>query len=97
MQEKLKQTELERESLGEEVTALREEISVKKTDSEREARKKDRLEKEMKELKQTLETRQFELKQKQTEAQSRPFHDFPVLDVPCRSSNARKLRQGWSR
>lgn len=67
-QEKLKQLELERDALDEEVRSLRQEIALKKTESERETRKKDRLEKEMKEVKQTLETRQFEVKQKQTQA-----------------------------
>lgn len=54
--------------MDEELRCFREEMAVKRLESERESRKKDRLEKEMKEIKQTLETRQFEIKQKQTQA-----------------------------
>jgi DNA-binding IclR family transcriptional regulator len=40
-------------------------VAGKKADSEREMRKKERMEKEMKELKQTLENRAHEIKAKQ--------------------------------
>lgn len=50
------------------ISQTRDRVNSKKAEAEREARKKERMEKEMKELKQSLETRQFELKQKQAQA-----------------------------
>ena len=77
MQETLKKAEAERDSFHDEMVSLRKEIAQKTTESEREARKKDRLEKEMKDVKQTLETRQFEIKQKQAQV---TFTRLSILD-----------------
>lgn len=67
MQEKLRQSELDKLQLETDITQIRDQINYRKSEAEREARKKERMEKEMKELKQSLESRQFEIKQKQAQ------------------------------
>lgn len=51
--------------LEQDTMQLRDQINAKKSEAERESRKKERMEKEMKELKQSIEQRQLELKEKQ--------------------------------
>ncbi|KAL6745341.1 hypothetical protein V8C86DRAFT_2981251 [Haematococcus lacustris] len=64
-QEKLRTAENGKLSLESDISALRELVAEKKMEAEREARKKERMEKEMKELRVSLEARQSEIKAKQ--------------------------------
>mmetsp|Transcript_23941 Transcript_23941/g.66472 ORF Transcript_23941/g.66472 Transcript_23941/m.66472 type:complete len:870 (+) Transcript_23941:229-2838(+) len=64
-QEKLRSAETEKLTLEGEIQALKDASGAMKAEGERETRKKERMEKEMKELKNLLEARQLEIKQKQ--------------------------------
>lgn len=70
----MRQTELDKLQLETDITQIRDQMNYKKSEAEREARKKERMEKEMKELKQSLESRQFEIKQKQAQVFIKHFH-----------------------
>jgi hypothetical protein len=63
-QEKLRSSENAKMSLETDIQQLRELVAEKKMEAEREARKKERMEKEMKELRLSLESRQNEIKAK---------------------------------
>lgn len=64
--ERIRAAEAEKLDLENEIHQLRDSISAKKAEGERELRKKERMEKEMKELKATLEQRTQEIKMKQS-------------------------------
>lgn len=64
-QEKLRQAEIDRVQLETEASQLKEAINIKKADAERDHRKRERLEKEVRELKSTLDQKTTELKGKQ--------------------------------
>eukprot|EP00899_Mesostigma_viride_P002905 jgi/Mesvir1/12615/Mv16076-RA.1 len=64
--EKLRAAEQEKLALDHTVHQLQDSIAGKKMEGEREMRKKERMEKEMKELKMALEHRQLDIKQKQS-------------------------------
>uniref|UniRef100_A0A061SN17 Flagellar associated protein n=1 Tax=Tetraselmis sp. GSL018 TaxID=582737 RepID=A0A061SN17_9CHLO len=66
-QEKVRSAEAEKLALESEIQGLKDSIGSMKAEGERETRKKQRMEKEMKELKSALEARQHEIKEKQTE------------------------------
>eukprot|EP00951_Prasinocladus_malaysianus_P039952 scaffold453343_cov56-Prasinocladus_malaysianus.AAC.1 len=66
LQEKLRGAEAEKLALEGEIQTLKDSVGSMKAEGEREVRKKERVEKEMKELKSALETRQLEIKQKQS-------------------------------
>eukprot|EP00898_Chlorokybus_atmophyticus_P000353 jgi/Chlat1/1318/Chrsp118S01746 len=63
--EKLRLAEAERIAAEHDAHSLREQIAARKADAEREQRKKERMEKEMKELRGGLEARQAEIRSKQ--------------------------------
>jgi hypothetical protein len=73
-QEKLRAADVVKLSLEADITALRENVAERKMEAEREARKKERMEKEMKELRASLEARQQEIKSKQQQV-LRACHD----------------------
>ena len=64
-QEKLQVAEKEKLELEHELNVLRENTANKKAEGDRERRKKEKLDKELKELKNALEMRQLEIKQKE--------------------------------
>lgn len=68
--EKLRQSETDKLQLEGDIQALRDQITAKKAEAEREQRKKERMEKEMKDLKGTLDQRSVEMKQKQLSIQA---------------------------
>ena len=67
--ERIRVGEGERLSLESEANALRDNIGTKKAESEKELRRKERMEREVKELRTVLETRQHEVKAKQAQVQ----------------------------
>ena len=67
--ERIKVGESERLALDTEVNSLKDNIGTKRAESEKELRRKERMEKEIKELKNVLENRQHELKAKQSSVQ----------------------------
>jgi len=64
-QERAKQLEEDKAGKETEIAQLRDAVAKSKAEGEREMRRKERLEKELKDLKSTLEKRQEEIKQKQ--------------------------------
>ena len=64
-QEKLRLAENNRITLEGDIATLKDSVAEKRMEAEREARKKERMEKEMKELRISLEARQSEIKAKQ--------------------------------
>jgi predicted nucleic acid-binding Zn-ribbon protein len=71
LKEKLRGAETAKLSLEADIAVLREAVAERKMEAEREARKKERLEKEMKELRASLEARQGEIKSKQQQVRLR--------------------------
>ena len=63
--ERIRAAEADKLDLENEIHQLKDSISAKKAEGERELRKKERMEKEMLELKRTLDNRTYEIKQKQ--------------------------------
>eukprot|EP00798_Chlamydomonas_sp_ICE-L_P006525 gene6525-3166_t len=66
-QEKLRHAENERLTMETDIQGLKDSVAERKMEAERETRKKERMEKEMKELRLNLELRQGEIKQKQVQ------------------------------
>lgn len=64
-QEKLRGADTSKLQMEADNQVLREAVSEKKVEAERESRRKERMEKEMKELRASLEARQQEIKAKQ--------------------------------
>jgi chromosome segregation ATPase len=64
--ERIRSAEADKLDLENDIHQLKDGISAKKAEGERELRKKERMEKEMLELKRTLDNRTYEIKQKQT-------------------------------
>ena len=65
LQDKIRQLETDKMSNEQDVLSLKEAIAAKKSESDREARRKERLEKELKELKERIEQMSSEIKAKQ--------------------------------
>ncbi|KAG2452279.1 hypothetical protein HYH02_003303 [Chlamydomonas schloesseri] len=70
MQEKQRAAEADKLQLDMDIQQLKDSVAEKKAEAEREIRKKERMEKEMKELRQQLEIRSSEIKQKQVQMTS---------------------------
>ncbi|KAG2443529.1 hypothetical protein HXX76_001881 [Chlamydomonas incerta] len=70
MQEKQRTAEADKLQLDMDIQQLKDSVAEKKAEAEREIRKKERMEKEMKELRQQLEIRSSEIKQKQLQMTS---------------------------
>eukprot|EP00921_Rhytidocystis_pertsovi_P015388 GHVQ01024470.1.p1 GENE.GHVQ01024470.1~~GHVQ01024470.1.p1 ORF type:complete len:890 (-),score=136.23 GHVQ01024470.1:368-3037(-) len=84
-----------RKAQGEsEIQGLRELLQTKKTEAEREQRRKERLDKELKELRQTLEQRHAELKIKQTQMQQ---EKETIGKLEAQLSDLKKLQEIESR
>lgn len=69
-QEKLRHAENDKLQLDTDIQGLKDGVAERKMEAERELRKKERMEKEMKELRLSLEARQSEIKQKQGQIQA---------------------------
>lgn len=64
-QERLRLAESDKACLEGDIASLKESVAERRAEAERELRKKERMEKEMKEMRVGLEARQGEIKQKQ--------------------------------
>ena len=69
-QEKLRHSENDKLQLDTDIQGLKDGVAERKLEAERELRKKERMDKEMKELRLSLEARQSEIKQKQVQIQA---------------------------
>jgi chromosome segregation ATPase len=78
-QERLRVTEQENADMELELEGMRESIEARKIESEREHRKQERLEKEIRELKSTMDQKSLDIKQKLLQIQSSEEQQVPRL------------------
>lgn len=72
--EKLRAAELEKAGLEEEVQGLRDQVAQKKAEADKELKRKERLEKEMRDMRAVLEARHADIRDKQAAVQQSEEH-----------------------